>query len=271
MRRSFGCGGWRSEAILFVFLYDCRHSGGRNLFDKVVIDERHGGASTAGEALDKLNAEFAVGRCGWCAAETMMLFVRIESHGLAEFFLHLVAAGEGAGECAADADNRLPGLLAAEPRIECDQFEDVHWREVELRCDPFDAGVVDKSKVILPQVQQRQGSAALGDRIVGNEFLRLGGELWRDGIRLTRGGVYHGRHLSEVGASASSKSIPTARHLCVGRVNLRLDPRLKCSVSAPPLSRHAVVGRHTAAEKWGIRDDAPPRVTKGAAAPIFQL
>jgi hypothetical protein len=45
---------------------------------------------------------------------------------------------------------------------------------------------------------------------VGNEFLRLGGELWRDGIRLTRGGVYHRRHLSEVGASASSKSIPTA-------------------------------------------------------------
>jgi hypothetical protein len=45
---------------------------------------------------------------------------------------------------------------------------------------------------------------------VGNELLRLGGEFWRDGIRLTRGGVYHGRHLSEVGASASSKSISTA-------------------------------------------------------------
>jgi hypothetical protein len=92
---------------------------------------------------------------------------------------------------------------------------------------------------------------------VGNEFLRLGGELWRDGIRLTRGGVYHGRHLSEVDASASRKSILMKRLFLIWRVNLRLDPRLRRVVIAPPGSRHAVLRGRVAAEKWGMRDDVP--------------
>ena len=55
------------------------------------------------------------------------------------------------------------------------------------------------------------------------------------------------------------------------RVNLRLDPRLKRVVIASLGSRHAVRRRRVAAEKWAMRDDAPPKVTKGAAAPSFQL
>ena len=65
------------------------------------------------------------------------------------------------------------------------------------------------------------------------------------------------------------KALP--RHLCVGRVNLRLDPRLKRIVIAPPGSRHAVLRHRVVAEKWGMRDDAPPMLTRGAAAPSFQF
>ena len=197
--------------------YDCGYAGGCNVFDKIVIDERDGGTSAAGEALDELDAELAIGGRGWRAAKPMVLLVGIESYGLAEFFLHFVAASEGAGECAADADHGLASLLASEPGIKCDQLEDIYRREVELGGDPFDAAVVDETEVVLPEVQQGEGGAALRNRIVGNEFLRLGGELGRDGIRLTRGGFYHGNHLSEVGASSSRKSILAQQGYCASR------------------------------------------------------
>jgi hypothetical protein len=150
----FRCGVLRREAMLFVLLYDCRHTSGCNVFNEVVIDECNGALPQLARQLDELDAEFAISCGGWCAAETMMLLVRIESHGLAEFFLHLVAASEGAGERAAHADDRFSGLLASEPRIKSHQFQDVHWRQVELGGDPFDACVVNEAEVVLPEVQQ---------------------------------------------------------------------------------------------------------------------
>ena len=46
---------------------------------------------------------------------------------------------------------------------------------------------------------------------------------------------------------------------------------LKRIVIATPRPRHAVLRRRVAAEKWGMQDDAPPGVTRGADAPIVLL
>ena len=53
---------------------------------------------------------------------------------------------------------------------------------------------------------------------MGNKFFRFGGELRRDGIRLTRDGIGHGWYLWEVGAFASRKSILAEQgHRSIGR------------------------------------------------------
>ena len=59
------------------------------------------------------------------------------------------------------------------------------------------------------------------------------------------------------------------RQLCYWRVSLRPDPMLKRIVIATPRPRYAVLRRRVAAEKWGMRDDAPPGVTRGNSSLSF--
>ena len=172
--------------MLFVGIYDRRDIGGRDVFNEIVVDERDGRGAATGEAFNEFDAEFPVGG-GWRSLAVAMMFaMRVETHSLAEFFLHLVASSEGAGEGAADADDGFSGLLAAEPRVESDKLEDVDRGEIEAGGDPIDAGIIDEAEMVLPQVEKREGRAAFRDGIVGNQLIGLGDKLGGEGVRLAR-------------------------------------------------------------------------------------
>ena len=100
--------------------------------------------------------------------------MRIDADGLAKFFSNFVTARHSASQRATDSNDVLSGALAAEPRIECHNLEDIHGRELELGSDPFHAAIVDKTKVVLPKVKKRQGSAPLRNRVMGNQLVGFG-------------------------------------------------------------------------------------------------
>ena len=53
-------------------------------------------------------------------AESVVFAIGVEADGLAEFILHLIASGEGAGEGAADADVLFSSRRAPEHGVEGD-------------------------------------------------------------------------------------------------------------------------------------------------------
>ena len=124
------------------------------------IFHQHGRGAAGGEALDELDGVLAV----FAEGETVM----IGGAGVAllqEVIAQFVSTAEGAGEGAADADMDLAHGMLPEPGVEGDEFEDVDRLERELGRDPLDALGRDVAEGFLPQVQQRQRGAALGNGV----------------------------------------------------------------------------------------------------------
>lgn len=148
-------GGWSLAEIR----ENARDIGGGHLFVEVVVDEANRGGAAGGETLDEFDTKFAV-RGGREGAVVGVRGIRINADGFAEFTIEFCAAGQRAGEGAADADDVFPGSDLTEPGIKSDQFEDIDRLEIQTGGDPFDALFADKSKLVLPEMDEGQRGAA---------------------------------------------------------------------------------------------------------------
>ena len=196
------------------FLQNDGGVGGLEAFDKLVVHQCHGSGTATGKTFDELDGVTSVGR-----VHPVTVVVRgISSGGTTKRLAHLRRTGHGARKRTADADGCLARGGLTKPWIKRDQLEDVDRLEVELAGDPIDATVVDVAKVILPEVQKRNGCAAQGNRVVGDGFLDPLQKAGRNLVGLTGRGVGHeGRYLSAKVTSASRKTmLSAARHLPKG-------------------------------------------------------
>ena len=80
IRRSFGCGAGMTKVFRSsVLFHDVGDRFGSDSFVEVIVDQRDRRTATAGQALDEFHTEFSIKASGRCAAETMMLSVRIKA------------------------------------------------------------------------------------------------------------------------------------------------------------------------------------------------
>ena len=106
---------------------------------------------------------------------------------LGKVVAELVSAAERAGERPAHLDLDFPGGMLPEHRVEGDQLEDIDRLEGEFCRDPFDSLGRDVAERLLPEMQERQRRAPLGNGIVGDQFVGLRLEaFWQCDRRVAR-------------------------------------------------------------------------------------
>ena len=141
----------------------------RDAFLKIVIHHRDRRGAAARKALDEFHRKFPIRRDRDRIPVTRIVRMPVDDRALLlllEFreinprrsrhiFPQLIRPGQRARKRAADADVRRASGLAAEHRVEGDEFEDIDRLEAELRRDPRARLVRDVAKMLLPQVQQR--------------------------------------------------------------------------------------------------------------------
>lgn len=115
----------------------------------------------------------AVGLCLW-----------VDSDCLTEGIADLEATRQSAGKCAADPDANLSGRLLTKPRVKGNKFEDVDRLKFKALGDPVHTAVIDKTKVVLPEMKERERGAPLGDGIMGDRFIDPEKEVGRNLICL---------------------------------------------------------------------------------------
>lgn len=152
----------------FVFEEEFVGAALGDVFVEVVVDHDDGRGAAGGDAFDKLDGVFAVGTGGEAVGIRLSDFAF-----LAEVIAKRVTARHGAGEGAANLDQRFARRVLAEHGVEGDELEDVDGLQVELGGDPRDAFRRDVAEGFLPEVEEGEGGTALGDGIVGDQFVGL--------------------------------------------------------------------------------------------------
>lgn len=149
---------------------------------EIVVDQHDGSGTTAGKALDELDAVLAV----WANGRAVMMATctGIDAGRLAELFADIITPGECAGERTADTDNRFAWSLLTEPRIEGDEFKNIDRLQIKSGGNPVDSAVINEAEVILPEMEKRERSAPFGNRIVSHGLVDLGQKIGWDLIRL---------------------------------------------------------------------------------------
>jgi len=139
-----------------------------DVFVEVVVDHDDRCGAAGGEAFDELDRVFPI------FAEGEAVRVRFADLALfAEMIAELVGTAQRAGERAADFDLDFARRMLAEHGVEGDELEDVDRLEVELVGDPLDALGRDVAEGFLPEMEQRQRGAPLGDGIVRDQLVGL--------------------------------------------------------------------------------------------------
>src|SRR5690606_32913041 len=161
-----------------------------HVFMEDLVDHDDGRGAAGGEALDKLDGGFAV---GGDRAE-------LDAELVLERVAGLVAAAQGAGEGAADLDVAAADGGAAEHRVEGYDLEHVDELKLQFLRDPGDGLVGDVAGVLLDEVEERQGGAAL-DRVVRNDFVDTLEGFWLE--------IHRKREGRLAGASVSGRTRPS--------------------------------------------------------------
>ena len=154
---------------------------------QLVADQRDRRRAAAGEAFDELYGVFAVG-----AGHAVAVVRHVQGTGAAQQFIaDFMGSGHGAGQGAADSDSGPAGRSLAEPGIERDQLENIDRFEVELPSDPVHPAAVNIPEVVLPQVKERHRGTALGDRVMGDDFINPRPQIRRQVVGLAGLGGGH--------------------------------------------------------------------------------
>lgn len=171
---------------LGILIQDLGNISFCDILMEIIVNEADRCGTATGKALDKLDAEFAIGAAG--RSMMMPLCGRSNSGSLAEGFLEFIATGQGTGKSAADADDGLAGSLLTEPGIKGKQLKNVNRFEFETFGNPGDPALINKSEMVLPEMKQRKRSASFGNRIVGYSLINLGQKICWNLVSLLGGG-----------------------------------------------------------------------------------
>src|SRR5579885_275160 len=124
-----------------------------DLFEQGFADHANRRGVTAGQALDEFHAVISIRAHRHRLVNSIVAGRSLDAEVATQIVHQLKAAGHRAAQCAADANMRFAGRLAAKHEVEGHQLQDVDRLQAELLCDPEHRLVADKAEVFLPQMQ----------------------------------------------------------------------------------------------------------------------